>query len=121
MTCSHCTHPMYAGIRCGDCGRWTDEKEEDMNRDDIIRMARKAGMEMDTSGIGWTTADDPNFLYPECVYTENLERFAALVAAAERDAVWNIVFDYAGREDLSDSDQSLLKHLSDLIRARGDK
>jgi hypothetical protein len=86
MSCSHCTHPLYAGIRCGVCGRWADEKEEEMNRDDIIRMARKAGMEMDTSGIGWTTADDPNFLYPECVYTENLERFAALVAAAEREA-----------------------------------
>jgi hypothetical protein len=55
-----------------------------MTRDDIIRMAREAGMH--EGWDGWTTGDDPNCLYPECVYTENLERFAALVAAAEREA-----------------------------------
>lgn len=22
--CDHCNHPMYAGIRCGVCGRWTE-------------------------------------------------------------------------------------------------
>lgn len=46
--------------------------------------------------------------------------FAALVAAAEREAVGNIILDYAGRDDLSDSDESLLKHLFELIRARGE-
>ena len=39
---------------------------------------------------------------------------------AEREAVLDIIFDYAGRDDLSDSDESLLKHLFDLIRARGE-
>jgi hypothetical protein len=29
-----------------------------------------------------------------------------------------LLFEYAGRDDLSDSDQSLLKHLLDLIAAR---
>lgn len=24
MTCEHCSHPMYAGIRCGVCGKWSD-------------------------------------------------------------------------------------------------
>jgi hypothetical protein len=48
-----------------------------------------------------------------------LERFAALVAAAEREACAKVLFDYAERDDLSDSDESLLKHLFELIRARG--
>ena len=45
-----------------------------MNREDIIRMAREAGIEFDPR---WGTC-----------YTGNvqLERFAALVAAAEREA-----------------------------------
>ena len=53
-----------------------------MTDDDLIRMAEKAGMGF--YEVGWTTRDDPNNMYPECVYSENLERFAALVAAGER-------------------------------------
>lgn len=26
-TCTHCSHPLYAAIRCSSCGRWSDEKE----------------------------------------------------------------------------------------------
>ena len=48
-----------------------------MNRDDIIRMAREAGLEDGWSG--WCQ---------ECgCDSEKLTRFAALVAAAERDAI----------------------------------
>ena len=51
-----------------------------MTRDDIIRMAREAGMEQ----------DDENFFSPSHeeidVHITDLERFAALVAAAEREA-----------------------------------
>lgn len=54
-----------------------------MKREDIIRMAREAGMHH--SFMGWTTGDDPDCEYPECVYTDNLERFAELVAKAERE------------------------------------
>ena len=43
-----------------------------MTRDDIIRMARKAGIAQ--YGLGWTC------------WEGQLERFAALVAAAEREA-----------------------------------
>lgn len=43
-----------------------------MNRDDIIRMAREAGIPLDPKHPGW--------LLP------HLERFANLVAAAEREA-----------------------------------
>ena len=38
----------------------------------------------------------------------------------EREACAKVLFDYAERDDLSDSDESLLKHLFELIRARGE-
>lgn len=45
-----------------------------INREDIIRMAREAGYEVDLFGIGvWDS--------------EEFNRFAALVAAAEREAI----------------------------------
>ena len=47
--------------------------ELEMNRDDIIRMAREAQMP-----FYWATGEIP--------YLGRLERFAALVAAAEREA-----------------------------------
>jgi hypothetical protein len=50
-----------------------------------IEMAREAGMYQ--SEFGWTTGDDPQCLYPECVYTENLKRLVELVRADEREAV----------------------------------
>lgn len=80
-----------------------------MTRDDIVRMARECGWGKAGRGME----------YP--VLIGRLERFAALVAAAEREACAEILFNYAERDDLSDSDQSLLKHLFELIRARGEK
>jgi hypothetical protein len=47
-------------------------------------MAREAGLHK--GEFGWTTGDDPNCLYPECVYTKNLKQFEALVRADEREA-----------------------------------
>lgn len=56
-----------------------------MNRDDIIRMAREAGFahEVATGHIVATSG------YTEVICTAGLERFAALVAAAERDRIAN--------------------------------
>lgn len=51
-----------------------------MTNEDIIRMAREAGWEMDNSCV----------LEPQVVWyisQGQLERFAALVAAAEREAI----------------------------------
>ena len=79
-----------------------------MTRDNIIRMAKEAGAFFD--------GDNSVYDMPEHCF----ERFAALVAAAERGAIGNIMLDYAGRDDLSDSDESLLKHLFELIRARSE-
>ena len=61
-----------------------------MTREDIIRMAMEAG--------GTVMA----------VYSPDLERFAALVAAAERDAIIDLVAMYGGPVDLEAA-----------IRARG--
>ena len=52
-----------------------------MKKDDIIRMAREAGLpyEYDTGRI---------------LYLKQLEHFAALVAAAEREACAKLIEDY---------------------------
>lgn len=53
-----------------------------MNREDVIRWARGAGFDVyDTNGVIYATS--------EC--TAELERFAALVAAAERNACAKLV------------------------------
>ena len=77
-----------------------------MNREDIIRMAREAGWE---HGKTW---DD----CPACGVF-NLERFAALVAAAEREACAKTVED----DGLAYSFSSITygRYLAEQIRARG--
>jgi len=53
-----------------------------MTKDDVIRMAREAGMHRSTHNL----ASNPvQHRYSYDGYEENLERFAALVAAAERE------------------------------------
>ena len=73
-----------------------------MDREDIIRMAGGAGFASpDGSFITWDASD------------EQLERFAALVAAAEREACAKVVEDYCGAWD----DKGYA--LATAIRARG--
>ena len=52
-----------------------------LNKDDIIRMAREAGLEQTVS-----IAPDGSSRIVSCPPIEPLERFANLVAAAEREA-----------------------------------
>ena len=52
-----------------------------LSRDDIIRMAREAGLEQTVS-----IAPDGSSRIVSCPPIEPLERFANLVAAAEREA-----------------------------------
>ena len=47
-----------------------------MSREDIIRMAREAGFEQNSLGMTYTSGSLPKLL----------ERFAAVVASAEREA-----------------------------------
>jgi len=68
-----------------------------MNRDDIIRMAREAGL-----------LDGP-------VFAQGLERFAALVAESEREACAKVVENHA----LGYAEPVWAFKLIDTIRARG--
>ena len=72
-----------------------------MNRDDIRRMAKEAGIYMGGHPMN-----------PLNVYLGDLERFAALVAAAEREACCKIVY------GLCESD-NVAQRTVEVIRARG--
>jgi len=75
-----------------------------MNRDDIIRMAREAG------GYPAAATDRALLLFSE----SHLERFAALVAAAEREACAKVCDDLVLH-------QYSASGCAAAIRARGEK
>jgi EAL domain-containing protein (putative c-di-GMP-specific phosphodiesterase class I) len=52
---------------------------------------------------------------------DKLLRFAELVRQDERQAIFDILVDCSGRDDMSDSDESLLAYLAELIKERGEK
>lgn len=60
-----------------------------MNKEDIIRMAREVGLNVEKGYLLRITGID-----------EDLERFAALVASAEREACIDLVAMYGGSVDL---------------------
>ena len=74
-----------------------------MTRDDIIRMAKEAGF---NQILATTTGAD--VWIDDGFYVEELERFAALVAAAEREEILKLA-DSLGYVDV------------DAIRARGER
>lgn len=76
-----------------------------MTKEDIIRMAREAGLGDTGVREGFI------FFQPG---TDGLERFAALVAAAEREAVIAIVNDNSDSDGVCCTDDLLAA-----IRARG--
>ena len=76
-----------------------------MTRDDIIRMAREAGFEVHSDDV-WIT---------DGFWVKELERFANLVAAAEREACANVLMDMAERDSFS----NYYLHAALLIRERG--
>jgi len=78
-----------------------------MTRDEIIKMAREAGFVAYGEDAG-------EYRIPTPAFYGRLERFAALVAAAERDAICPIVYGRCG----SDNDA---QRIVDAIRARGER
>ena len=76
-----------------------------MTRDDIIRMAREAGFNVEQGYLLRITGID-----------EDLERFAALVASAEREACAKIVEESSLPDAYS---EPVLLDIADDIRARG--
>jgi hypothetical protein len=76
-----------------------------MNRDDIIRMAREAG------GDDWGIFRD---------FMPEIERFAKLVAAAEREACAQIAHDtYEGFGPHAKGVDFVKQHIAIRIRERG--
>jgi hypothetical protein len=73
-----------------------------MTREDIIRMAREAGFKVD-----WQHADVAE------IKAKRYEYFAALIAAAERDACASVAESYEPRCDTCPSG------VANAIRARG--
>ncbi len=74
-----------------------------MTRDDVIRMAREAG-------YGWSMAD---------MHFPALERFAALVAAAEREECAKLVDEEMADYRYGTPPNIALNNAAAAIRARG--
>ena len=88
-----------------------------MTRDDIIRMAREAGFR--AGHIELHNSDPMPFIAP-CSATDcmpELVRFAAIVAAAEREACALICDEYAAN---SSNPMNFSENCAAAIRARGD-
>ena len=86
-----------------------------MTEDEVIRMAREAGFATEEWGDGLRHVCVFNFQDSETDVTKELERFAALVAAAEREACANI----CETLELPDWPDKVRQPLAQAIRARG--
>ena len=84
-----------------------------MNREDIIRMAREAGMQ-----LAWiATVPDTNKMKVLCDF-DQVQRFAALVAAHEREACAKVCDVLAVHPEYA---SDITKVAAQAIRARGEK
>ncbi len=80
-----------------------------MNREDIIRIAQEAGF--DYSGT--------EFTWESVICTEELERFAALVASAEREACIVDIQMHIPRSGRHTPEYQMAMRMIERIRARG--
>jgi len=88
-----------------------------MTRDDIIKLAHEAATE-----DGSTSREDGKDVVLYAAKTNRfLERFAALVAAAERETCADVADKHAEECYVGDSDWYEAKRISKAIRARGNK
>jgi hypothetical protein len=79
-----------------------------LDRDDIIRIAREADL---------LTTTEPNGY--QVWIPENLERFAALVAAAAREACAKVCDERAAAHPMGSDEQCEAEDCAAAIRARG--
>ena len=86
-----------------------------MDREDIVRMARESGLHVPY----WGEDEDPKKDPPRWAMTSSLppllERFAALVAAAEREACARFL------EETDICGDAVMDELAAAIRARGEQ
>lgn len=85
-----------------------------MNREDIVRMAREAGLHRQQHNL---MSNPVQYRFSYDGYEENLERFAALVAAAEREACAKVVDENA--KQCGTAIRLILESNAAAIRARG--
>jgi hypothetical protein len=85
-----------------------------MDRDDIVRMAREAGLEQTVS-----IAPDGSSRIVSCPPIEPLERFANLVAAAEREACAKVCTDIRDAASNGAKGRTIAAHCAIAIRERG--
>jgi hypothetical protein len=78
-----------------------------MNREDIIRIAHES--HLDVYGLGTDYAK----------FADALERFATLVASAEREACAKLCEDIGSKDYTFYREESSSSHCADAIRARG--
>ena len=117
-----------------------------MDREEVIKLAQKAGFDPHDMSADFTCNLIDIERFAKLVAAAEREKLAAWMIERgyatghgdstedllkelewqieesvrnEREACAKVLFDYAERDDLSDSDESLLKHLFELIRARG--
>jgi hypothetical protein len=97
-----------------------------MDREEIIRMAREAGLRVGTNLSGVVLVGSPAEIGLAHLTIEELERFAALVAAAEREACARVCEGLGVHPALNvfNGGPEWYKHGKDCaaaIRARGEK
>jgi hypothetical protein len=93
-----------------------------MKQEDIIRMAREAGLHRNQHNL---MSNPVKYRFSYDGYEENFERFAALVAAAEREACAKVcesareaIWEYHD-EPLKAAACNACTNIADAIRARG--
>ena len=84
-----------------------------MNRDDIIRMAQEAGFEIEKTLYGPVPCVDGRGI------DDRLERFAALVAAAEREACATVCDEVECGSSMMIEERQTANECARKIRARG--
>ena len=85
-----------------------------MNRENIIRMAREAGLRVGTNLSGVVLVGSPAEIGLAHLTIEELERFAALVAAAEREKslrLWMLLDDVDTADDIAKADHEVYRSL----------
>ena len=89
-----------------------------MTRDDIIRMAREAGLTVGTNISGVMLVGSPSTPGIAHIDLDEMQRFAALVAAAEREAILAIAGSHGFNRMYGERSPSA-SDLVAVIRARG--
>ena len=93
-----------------------------MNREDIIRMAQEAKFATEEWGDGLHHVCVFNYQGSETEITEELERFAYLVASAEREACAKLCEEMRTYVDRNNAvTQASANECANAIRARGPK